>query len=226
MMSDLKQHIRLGLIVEDQYCQAYREFVQKVWPERVRGYPLAKKKSIPADRKLRVWIQECQNTFDFVFVLVDLDTPVHHKDPQYFQNLKQICNEAGAALLIVKRELESWVLADVTSIVRWKLGNEAIFPLNVYQNTAQDPWEPKNEILRLVKQLARHRGQREPKAFDPEWIAEIAKRVELNEVTLSRNCSLRCLHDLIKGCCGDNGLQYFEAYPHQKHCDQVDIPEE
>lgn len=218
-------HIRIGLIVEDQYCDAYREFVQKIWPERVRGYPLAKRKSIPADRKLRAWIEDCKGKFDFVFVLVDLDTPAHHRDPQYFQNLKQICKEEGAALLIVKRELESWILADVNSIVRWKLGNNDMLPLDAYHNTARDPWEPKNEILRLVKQVVRGRGQREPKAFYPGWVAQIARVVELNDATLGRNCSLRCFYDLVRGCCDNHGQQYFNNYPQEAHCNQPEIPE-
>ncbi len=218
-------HIRLGLIVEDQYCDAYRELVQKIWPERVRGYPLGKKKTILATGKLREWIKEYQEKYDFVFVLVDLDTPAHHKDPQYFQKLRQICNEEGSALLIVKRELESWLLTDVDSIVRWKkLGNKP-FPLDVYYNTAQDPWEPKNEILRLVKKIVSHKGQREPRTFDHEWVAQIAKMVELNDLTLSRNCSLRCFYDLVKGCGGDNGRQYFANYPQEAHCNQPELPE-
>jgi hypothetical protein len=140
-------HIRIGLIVEDQYCEAYREFVQKIFPERVRGFPMPKKKSIPANRKLRAWIEDYKGRFDFVFVLVDLDTPAHHRDPQYFQNLRRICREEGAALLIVKRELESWILADVNSIVRWKSGNNIRLTFDDYHNTARDPWEPKDEIL-------------------------------------------------------------------------------
>lgn len=218
-------HIRIGLIVEDQYCDAYREFVKKISPERVRGFPLTKKKSIPANKKLRGWIEDCKGKFDFVFVLVDLDTPAHHRDPSYFQNLKQICSEEGAALLIVKRELESWILADVNSIVRWKSGSNITLAFDAHHNTARDPWEPKAEILRLVKQVVRRRGQREPRAFDPEWVAQIAKVVELNDTTLGRNRSLRCFYDLVRGCCDNNGQQYFANYPQEAHCDQPEIPE-
>lgn len=219
------RHIRIGLIVEDRYCDAYQELVQKIWPERVRGHPFKKNRTIPATGKLRKWIEIYKSTHEFVFVLVDLDTPAHSKDPQYFQNLKQICDETGAVLLIVKRELESWILADVNSIVRWKLGNDTKFSLNIYHNTARDPWEPKDEILRLIKQVARHRGQPEPTRFEPQWTAEIAKRFIFNDTILSRNCSLRCFYELVQGCCGNDGQQYFANYPQEAHCDQPDIPE-
>jgi len=226
-MVSAQQHIRIGLIVEDKHADAYREFTQKIWPERVRGYPVRKKKSIPASQKLHVWIEELKSKYDFVFVLVDLDTPAHHKDPQYFQTLKQICDEAGEALLIVKRELESWILTDVDSIARWKLGDETTFSFgNIYHNTARDPWEPKDEILKLVKQVARYKRQREPRAFNPEWIAEITRKIKLNDTTLSRNCSLRCFYNLVKGCCGDDGQQHFATYPQETHCDRPEIPDE
>jgi hypothetical protein len=225
-MPGANRHIRIGLIVEDKHCDAYREFTQKIWPERARGYPLRKNKSIPATRKLRAWIEQIKDKYDFVFVLVDLDTPAHHKDPQYFQQLKRICDEEEAALLVVKRELESWILADANCIARWKLGHTTrFFFKKVYHNTAREPWKPKAEILKLVKQVVRHRNQREPRTFDPQWTVEIAKKVELNKATLSRNSSLRCFYNLVKGCCGNNGPQYFAAYPQEAHCDHPEIPD-
>lgn len=117
-MMTRKRHIRIGMIVEDEYCDAYRELTRKVAPDHVRGYPLRKKKSIPATEKLNTWIREARDKFDFVFVLADLDTPMHHKESGYFQKLQRICRKEGAALLIVKVELESWILADVNCIAR------------------------------------------------------------------------------------------------------------
>ena len=44
-MMTRKRHIRIGMIVEDEYCDAYRELTRKVAPDHVRGYPLRKKKT-------------------------------------------------------------------------------------------------------------------------------------------------------------------------------------
>jgi len=220
----MPKYIRIGLIVEDKHCDAYKFLTEKIG-DRVRGYPLRKNKTIPATRKLRVWIEQYKDKYDFVFVLVDLDTPAHHKNPKYFQDLRKICHEEGAALLIVKRELESWILADVNSIARWKLGDNTTFRFKIYHNTAMDPWEPKEEILKLICQAARYAGKKEPKVFNPEWIAEISEKVELNKTTLERNCSLRCFYDLVKGCVDIGGQQYFADYPQVYHCDSPEIPE-
>lgn len=218
-------HTRIALIVEDSYCKAYQIFTEKVWPDRVRGYPLKKKKSIPATRKLRVWINQCKGKFDFVLVLVDLDTPAHRKPPNYFQELRQICAEEGAALLVVKRELESWILADVDSIARWKLGDKTSFSLNIYHNTARDPWEPKEEILKLVHQVSKHRKKKLPRSYDPAWVERIAERVDLSDAVLKRNSSLRCFYDLVRGCASDEGQRHFEAYPPEAHCNSTKIPD-
>jgi hypothetical protein len=185
---------------------------------------LRKNKSIPATRKLRVWINQCRDKYDFVLVLVDLDTPAHHKDPEYFRKLRQICTDEGAALLVVKRELESWILADVDSIARWKLGDDTSFTLPVYHNTARDPWEPKAEILKLVHRVAKHRKQRLPRSYDPGWVARIAERVNLSEAVLTRNSSLRCFYDLVRGCASDEGQRHFAAYPPEAHCNSTEIP--
>ncbi len=219
----MQKHTRIALIVEDHYCEAYRILTEKVWPDRVRGYPLRKNKSIPATRKLRVWINQCKDKYNFVLVLVDLDTPAHHKDPEYFQKLRRICADEGAALLVVKRELESWILADADSIARWKLGDNTSFTLKVYHNTARDPLEPKKEILKLVRQVAKHRKQRPPR-YDPAWIERIAKRVNFGDAVLKRTSSLRCFYDLLRGCAADEGQQHFEAYPPQAHCNSTQIP--
>ena len=216
----MQRHTRIALIVEDHYCEAYRIFTQKVWPDRVRGYPLRKNKTIPATPKLRAWINECKGKFDFVLVLVDLDTPAHRKDPEYFRRLNRICADEGAALLVVKRELESWILADVDSIARWKLGDDTSFSLPVYHNTARNPLEPKDEILKLVHRVAKHRKKKLPR-YDPAWIERIAARVNFSDAVLKRNSSLRCFYDLVRGCAGDEGQQYFEDYPLQAHCNSA-----
>lgn len=215
------RHIRIGLIVEDRYSDAYRVITQKILPGQARGYPLRKNKTIPATRKLRAWIEQVKDKFDFVIVFVGLDTPMHHKDPEYFQKLKQICREEEAALLIVKVELESWLLADVNSIARWKNSNHS-FP--IYHDTTKSPQEPKNEIIRLVNVVDSRRGRRKIYSFNPQWTAEIAENMELTEAVLSRNHSLRCYYDLVIGCCNENGQEYFSTYPQQSHCDSQEIP--
>ncbi len=217
-----KRHIQIGLIVEDTYGDAYSELIQKIDPDRVRSNLRKIKKTIPATRKLGVWIQELKGKFDFVFVLVDLDTPMHRKDPEYFQNLQMICQQEGAALLVVKRELESWLLADVESIARWKKIKK--HALSTYHNTARDPSEPKKEIVKLVNSITSDKGRRKFHKFDPQWAVEIAGFMELNETTLSRNSSLRCFYDLVKGCCSDKGKEYFKSYPQNKHCNTQVIP--
>ncbi len=222
----MQKHTRIALIVEDHYCEAYRILTKKVWPDRVRGYPFRKNKSIPATPKLREWIKQCKDKgkYDFVLVLVDLDTPAHNKDPEYFRKLRRICADEGAALLVVKRELESWILADVDSIARWKLGDNTSFTLKVYHNTARSPLEPKKEILKLVHQVAKHRKQKLPR-YDPAWTERIAERVNLSDAVLKRNSSLRCFYDLVKGCASDKGQQHFAAYPPQAHCNSAQIPD-
>jgi len=112
------------------------------------------------------------------------------------------------------------ILADVNCIARWK---KTKLPLKVYPNTAREPLEPKDEILKIVSQL--NRGKRKIRTFNPQWIAEIAKHFEFNDDTLRKNSSLRCFYDLVKGCCTGNGRQYFEAYPHEPHCDTQKIPD-
>ncbi len=216
-------HIKIYMIVEDRYCDPYRELTEKI-DSRIRCSPLRKNKTIPATRKLRVWIQDAQSkkNCDFVFVLVDLDTPMHRRDPQYFQKLQEICKEEGAALLIVKRELESWILADVNSIARWKNNNRS---LRSYNNTAQNPLNPKKEIEKLVHQLTSSR-KRSKKKFKPRWVTELAKHVEINEKTLSKNSSLRCFYELVKGCCAKNGQQYFDNYPQEAHCNSPQMADD
>ena len=219
----MQKHTRIALIVEDYYCEAYRILTSKVWPDRVRGYPLRKNKSIPATRKLREWIHQCKDKYDFVLVLVDLDTPAHNKDPEYFRKLRRICADEGAALLVVKRELESWILADVDSIARWKkLGGST--SLKVYHNTARNPWEPKKEILKLVRQIDRKK-KRLPQSYDPAWTERIAARVSFSDSVLERNSSLRCFYDLVRGCAGDEGRRHFAEYPPKTHCNSAEIPD-
>ncbi|MCP4369488.1 MAG: DUF4276 family protein [Deltaproteobacteria bacterium] len=221
-MPNITKHIRIGLIVEDRYSNAYRELTQKICLNRVRGYPLKKNKTIPATRKLRAWIETVRDKYDFVFVLVDLDTPMHRKDPEYFRRLQTICEQEGAALLIVKIELESWLLADVESIARWQKANRS---LSNYHNTARNPLDPKTEIVKLVNLINHHKGRRKIRTFNPQWTGEIAKTMELNEATLNRNSSLQCFYNLVMGCCSDNGKEYFESYPQDTHCNTPDLPD-
>ena len=224
-----QKYIKISLIVEDQYCDAYKVLIEKMVPE-VRGYPRRKNKTIPATRKLRVWIREERDNSDFVFVLADLDTPMHRKDKNYFRDLNRICEEEGAILLIVKREVltelreaESWILADVNSIARWKKKKSS---LPTYSNTARIPLDPKEEIVKLIKN---NRLMKLPKRkklrLDPKWVAQIATHMVINEETLKNNSSLRCFYELVKGCCGPNGKEHFSNYPQEKHCNSPEIPD-
>ena len=213
------RHIRIGLIVEDKHSDAYRVLTQKIFPERVRGYPIRKNKTIPASPRLRSWIEQVRDKYDFVFVLVDADTPLHRRSPTYFTDLRRICDEAGAALLIVKIELESWLLADVDSIARWKKSSQSLRP---YPDTTHSPQDPKSEIVSLINRLNPGRQRRRTRTYNPQWTAEIAQALSLNEETRRRNKSLKCFYDLVRGCGGQHGQAYFDAYPHQAHCNTVD----
>lgn len=217
-----KKYTTISLIVEDEHCDAYKVLIEKITPE-VRGYPRRKNKTIPATRKLRAWIQEEQDKYDFVFVLVDLDTPMHRKDKSYFGDLARICKDEGAILLIVKREVESWILADVCCLARWK---KKKCSLPTYSNTARNPHDPKKEIAALIQKNGLIRvPKRNRFRLDPKWLGEIAKNIVINEETLKKNSSLRCFYDLVKGCCGSNGQEYFDNYPHKAHCNSPKIPD-
>ncbi|MCP4701165.1 MAG: hypothetical protein GY862_30565 [Gammaproteobacteria bacterium] len=59
----------------------------------------------------------------------------------------------------------------------------------------------------------------------PEWIAEIAEKVDLSKTTLGYNCSLHCFCHLVRGCASSEGRRYFVDYPQAAHCDSPEIPE-